>query len=134
MYVHPKLAAFTAALEALFREADEFLEDEWGGSFPLHPNRPGRGTTANPEMDGLFEIAPDFTLGIGSEKGRGYRVSFRAATLERVPPGQAEFLMEQAAAFIKRKLPEYFPGRGLEVVRDGRGFKIIGDFSLGYAS
>jgi hypothetical protein len=85
-------------------------------------------------MDGLFEIIPDFTLGIGSEKGRGYRVSFRTATLERVPPEQAEFLMEQAAVFIKRKLPEYFPDRVLEVVRDGKGFKITGDFSLGPAS
>jgi hypothetical protein len=132
VYIHPKLAAFTDTLETLFHEADEFLEDEWGGSFPLHPNRPGRGTTFNPEMDGLFEIAPDFTLGIGSEKGRGYRVSFRAATLERVPPEQVDFLMGQAAAFIKRKLPDYFPGRHLEVVRDGKGFKITGDFSLGY--
>jgi hypothetical protein len=134
VYIHPKLAAFTAVLEALFHEADEFLEDEWGGVFPLHPNRPGRGTTSNPEMDGLFEVIPDFTLGIGSEKGRGYRVSFRTATLERVPPVQAEFLMEQAAAFIKRKLPEYFPDRSLDVVRDGKGFKITGDFSLGYVS
>jgi hypothetical protein len=132
MYVHPKLTAFTNTLEALFHEADEFLEDEWGGAFSLHPNRPGRGTTFNPEMDGLFEIIPDFTLGIGSGKGRGYRVSFRAATLEQVPPEQIEFLMEQAAVFIKRKLPLYFPGRRLEVVRDGKGFKIIGDFSLGY--
>jgi hypothetical protein len=134
VYIHPKLAVFTAALEALFHEADEFLEDEWGDSFAPHPNRPGRRTTFNPEMDGLFEVIPDFTLGLGSEKGRGYRISFRTATLERVPPGQADFLMGQAAAFIKRKLPEYFPGRSLEVVRDGKGFKIIGDFSLGFVS
>jgi hypothetical protein len=134
VYIHPKLTAFTASLEALFHEADEFMEDEWGGSFPLHPNRPDRGAAFNPEMDGLFEVVPDFTLGIGSAKGRGYRVSFRTATLDRVPPEQTEFLMEQAAAFIKRKLPEYFPGRSLDVVRDGAGFKIIGDFSLGYAS
>jgi hypothetical protein len=133
VYIHPKLAAFTVVLEALFHEADEFLEDEWGGVFPLHPNRPIRGAAFNPEMDGLFEIAPDFTLGIGSEKGRGYRVSFRAATLERIPPEQTGFLMEQTAAFIKRRLPSYFPGRRLEVVRDGKGFKIIGDFSLGTA-
>jgi hypothetical protein len=39
--------------------------------------------------------------------------------------------MEQAAALIKKKLPEYFPGRDLSVVRDGKRFKIIGDFSLG---
>ncbi|MDR2617931.1 MAG: hypothetical protein LBC62_03575 [Treponema sp.] len=133
MYNHPKLTAFTDALDALFQEVDEILEDEWGGSFALHPNRPGRGTTGNPEMDGLFEIIPDFTPGIGSEKGRGYLISFRAATLEKVPPEQTEFLMAETAALIRSRLPVYFPGRSLEVVRDGRKFKIIGDFSLGEA-
>ncbi|MDR2305041.1 MAG: hypothetical protein LBE10_10695 [Treponema sp.] len=133
MYEHPKLRAFTAGLDALFDEADNFLEEGWGGAFALHPNRPERGNTGNPAMDGLFEIIPDFTPGIGSEKGRGYLVSFRAATLERIPPEQFEFLMEETAAFIRRKLPAYFPGRGLELVRDGKRFKIIGDFSLGEA-
>ncbi|AEF85772.1 conserved hypothetical protein [Treponema primitia ZAS-2] len=133
MYTHPKLVAFTGTLEALFREVDEFLEDEWGSSFSLHPNRPQRGETNNPEMDGLYNIGPDFTTGLGSEKGRGYVISLKAATLEKVSPEQFEFLMEQAALLIRKKLPEYFPGRNLEVVRDGRAFKIIGDFSLGEA-
>jgi hypothetical protein len=133
MYTHPKLNAFTAALEALFREVDEILEDDWGGSFTLHPNRPARGSTGNPEMDGLFEIAPDFTPGIGSEKGRGYLISFRAATLEKVGPEEFEFLMEQASAIVRKNLPRFFPGRNLEVVRDGKRFKIVGDFSLGEA-
>jgi hypothetical protein len=131
VYQHPKLAAFTESLESLFREVDEFLEDEWGGSFSLHPNRPQRGETSNPEMDGLYNIGPDFTPGLGSEKGRGYVISLKAATLEKVSPEQFEFLMEEAALLIRRKLPDYFPGRRLEVVRDGRRFKIIGDFSLG---
>ncbi|MDR0601635.1 MAG: hypothetical protein LBG42_04575 [Treponema sp.] len=133
MYIHPKLAAFTENLEALFHTVDEFLEEEWGGSFSLHPNRPARGSTENPEMDGLFEIAPDFTAGIGSEKGRGYIISLRAATLEAISPAQFEFLMENAAALVARKLPEYFPGRALAVIRDGKRFKIVGDFSLGEA-
>jgi hypothetical protein len=131
MYTHPKMAAFTRTLEALFREVDAFLEDHWGASFSLHPNRPKRGETSNPEMDGLFNIGPDFTVGLGSEQGRGYIISLKAATLDEVSPAQFEFLMEQAAALVKRKLPEYFPGRDLSVVRDGRRFKIIGDFSLG---
>lgn len=131
MYIHPKLTAFTETLEALFREVDAFLEDEWGSSFTLHPNRPERGSTENPEMDGLFEIAPDFTPGIGSEKGRGYLVSLRTATLERVSAEQFEFLMQEAAALVRQRLPRYFPGRDLRVVRDGKRFKIIGDFSLG---
>jgi hypothetical protein len=131
MYIHPKLAAFTETLEALFREVDEELEDLWGESFPLHPNRPSRGQTFNPEMDGLFEIAPDFTVGIASQKGRGYIVSLRVATLDPVSPAQFEYLLELSAGLLIRKLPRYFPGRDLKVVRDGPRFKIIGDFSLG---
>jgi hypothetical protein len=133
MYTHPKLVEFNKQLEKLFHEVDETIEEHWGRSFPLHPNRPARGETENPEMDGLFEIAPDFTPGISSEKGRGYIVSLRVATLERVTPEQFEFLMEEAAILITKKLPLYFPGRALEVVRDGKRFKIIGDFSLGEA-
>jgi hypothetical protein len=131
VYIHPKLAAFTKTLEALFLEVDEFLEDEWGESFLLHPNRPGRGETANPEMDGLFNIGPDFTPGLGSEKGRGYVISLKAVTLDTVTPEQFEYLMEEAALLIRKKLPEYFPDRKLQVVRDGKRIKIIGDFSLG---
>jgi hypothetical protein len=82
-------------------------------------------------MDGLFNIGPDFTVGLGSEQGRGYIISLKAVTLDRVSPEQFEFLMEQAAALITKKLPEYFPGRELAVVRDGKRFKITGDFSLG---
>lgn len=128
---HPKLAAFTRTLDALFREVDEFLEDEWGAAFSRNPRRPERGTTVHPEMDGLFEIMPDFTPGIGSERGRGYIISFRAATWEKIHPGQFEFLMAEAAAMVAAKLPGYFPGRDLRVVRDGKRFKIVGDFSLG---
>ncbi|MDR3335713.1 MAG: hypothetical protein LBT16_00780 [Treponema sp.] len=133
MYTHPKLVAFNETLEALFHEVDEELEEFWGESFPRHPNRPGRGETYNPEMDGLFDIAPDFTVGIGSEKGRGYIVSLKVATLEQVRDEQFEYLMTEAALLIRRKLPRYFPDRKLEVVRDGKRFKIIGDFSLGQA-
>jgi hypothetical protein len=129
--IHPKLAAFTRTLEALFHEVDNALEDRWGQSFSLHPNRPLRGATCNPEMDGLFEIAPYFTIGIGSEKGRGYIVSLRIATLDKVPPDQFEAFMTEAAALIREKLPCFFPNRQLEVVRDGKRFKITGDFSLG---
>ena len=128
---HPKLAAFTRTLEALFHEVDDELEDRWGQSFSLHPNRPLRGQTCNPEMDGLFEIAPDFTVGIGSEKGRGYIISLRVATLDHVPPSQHEAFMTEAALLIRERLPWFFPGRQLEVVRDGKRFKITGDFSLG---
>jgi hypothetical protein len=39
--------------------------------------------------------------------------------------------MEEAAVLVREKLPRFFPDRDLEVVRDGKRFKIIGDFSLG---
>jgi hypothetical protein len=133
MYIHPKLVEFNTQLERLFHEVDEAIEEHWERSFSPHPNRPAKGETGNPEMDGLFEIAPDFTPGIGSEKGRGYLVSLRVATLDKVTPEQFEFLMEEAALLVKKKLPLFFPGRALEVVRDGKRFKIIGDFSLGEA-
>jgi hypothetical protein len=133
MYIHPKLAEFTKNLEAMFREADRVLEEHWAGAFALHPNRPAHGLTGNPEMDGLFEIGPDFTPGLGSEAGRGYIVGFRVATLEPVSPEQFEFLMEEAAEILRKQLPVFFPGRDLSLVRDGKRFKIIGDFSLGEA-
>ncbi|MDR3249228.1 MAG: hypothetical protein LBT39_10640 [Treponema sp.] len=130
-YTHPKLREFTETLEKIFHEVDNELEDRHGGRFPLHPNRPQRGTTGNPEMDGLFDIAPDFTAGLGSQKGRGYLVTLRVATLDKVPPEEFESFMASAAELIRDALPRYFPDRQLEVVRDGLRFKITGDFSLG---
>ncbi len=130
-YQHPKLTAFTDKLEDLFREADDFLEDEWGNVFPRHPNRPARGATCNPKMDGLFEVSPNFTPGFGSVHGRGYFIHLRIATLQHVPPEQFDYLLTVTAGFIAQKLSEYFPERDLKVVRDGLSYKIIGDFSLG---
>ncbi len=133
MYIHPRLRDFDDRLSALFREVDRRLEDRWGGSFSVHPNRPRRGETANPEADGLFEVAADFTPGIGSSHGRGYIVSLRVATLERVPPERFETFMSEAAETVRELLPRFFPERALSVVRDGPRFKIVGDFSLGEA-
>jgi hypothetical protein len=107
------------------------LEDHYGSRFSLHPNRPERGTTGNPEMDGLFDIAPDFTTGLGSQKGRGYLVTLRVATLDKVRAEEFESLMEYSAELVRDRLPRFFPDRQLEVVRDGLRFKITGDFSLG---
>lgn len=97
----------------------------------MHPNRPRRGETSNPEADGLFEVAADFTPGIGSSYGRGYIVSLRVATLESVPAERFEAFMAEAAGTVRELLPRYFPGRPLSVHRDGKRFKIVGDFTLG---
>lgn len=118
-------------IKALFDEVDLVLEEAWAGEFLLHPNRPARGETWNPEMDGLFELGADFTPGLGSAYGRGYLVNLRVATLERVPNERLEAFMSQAAELIREKLPQHFPERALEIVRDGRRFKLVGDFSLG---
>jgi len=127
VYQHAKLRAFENQLKALFNEVDHQLEDRWGNLYSVHPNRPRRGETADPEMDGLFEVAPDFTPGIGSEMGRGY------ITLDRLDHERYEALMQETADIVKALLPRYFPERDLRVVRDGSRFKIIGDFSLGFA-
>jgi hypothetical protein len=133
MYIHPKLAAFTAALETLVNEVDDEMEEKYSGAFPLHPNRVPRGTTACSHMDGLFEITPDFTPGMGSEQGRGYLLSCRVATLAKVPDAWLEVFLDDVAERVREKLPAYFPGRKLSVVRDGSRYKIIGDFFLGEA-
>jgi hypothetical protein len=133
VYQHAKLRAFENQLKALFNEVDHQLEDRWGNLYSVHPNRPRRGETADPEMDGLFEVAPDFTPGIGSEMGRGYIISLRVATLDRLDHERYEALMQETADIVKALLPRYFPERDLRVVRDGSRFKIIGDFSLGFA-
>jgi hypothetical protein len=130
---HPKAAVFDATMDALFHEVDEELEDRWGNLYPINPVRPKRGETSNPEMDGLFEIHPQFTTGIGSKKGRGYLVDFRVATLERVPRDKREAFLEEAARLVREKLPRFFPGRDIRLERDGGHYKITGDFSLGRA-
>lgn len=131
MYSHPKMRDFDERLNALFREVDRILEDRWGGEYSLRPNRPPRGSTCDPSMDGLFRVDPDFTLGIGSERGRGYLVTLKVATSSTVPPERFDAFMDEAAEFVASLLPRYFPERTLELVRDGDRFKIVGDFSLG---
>ncbi len=52
-------------------------------------------------------------------------------TLADVPDDVEEEIEEVAVAFIRDRLPQYFPNRDLQVTRDGRSFKIFGDLSLG---
>jgi hypothetical protein len=131
MLNHPKMTAFDERLAALFREVDEALEERWGGILALHPARPPRGQTDNPLADGLFEVGPDFTAGYGSETGRGYLVTCRIRTLEKIAPDLQRMVMDEAAALIRERLPVFFPERTLTLVRDGPRYKITGDLSLG---
>jgi hypothetical protein len=128
---HPKMVEFDDRMKKLFDEVDEFIEDRYGGMYALHPNRPERGETANPEADGLFNIGLNFTPGYRSELGRGYLIDISMATLEKVDDDARSAIYKAAADKIQELLPVYFPERELAVNRDGNHFKIQGDFDLG---
>jgi len=122
---------FDNRMKKLFDEVDGFIEDLYGDRYILHPMRPARGETANPEADGLFNIGANFTPGYGSELGRGYLIDVSMSTLEKVDSGVRREIYEAAADKVRELLPLHFPERELTVRRDGNHFKIQGDFSLG---
>jgi len=122
---------FDDRMKKLFDEVDNYIEDIYGGMYELHPTRPARGQTSNPEADGLFNIGANFTPGYGSELGRGYLIDVSMSTLDKVDEGIRREIYEAAAEKVKKLLPIHFPERELAVRRDGNHFKIQGDFSLG---
>src|SRR5690554_2491659 len=122
--------ALEKRLRLLFDELDDYLEDKFKGSYDLHPNRLPRGKAARVAYDGLFSTGTKFTLGIGSEYGRGYLVDVEVSTLEKVDPEMRSAIDQAAFDFLKENLPKHFPKRDLKVVKDGQLYKIIGDFSL----
>lgn len=127
---HPLVIAWEEKLKRVFDEIDHELENRYGDRYPLHPNRPTRGETANPEDDGLFNVGASFTAGYGSQRGRGYVVSVRMVTLARVPADVQEQMENEVAVMLRERLPSIFPGRDLRVERDGHVFKITGDLSV----
>ena len=118
-------------MKKLFDEVDNFIEDLYGDRYSLHPTRPARGETANPEADGLFNIGANFTPGYISELGRGYIIDMSISTLDKVDDNVRREIYEAAAEKVRELLPLHFPERELTVQRDGNHFKIQGDFSLG---
>ena len=122
--------SWESKLKSLFDEIDDEIEERFGTLYNLHPARAKRGSTASKEQDGLFDIGAAFSPGFGSEYGRGYVVDVDMMTLEHVPKEVHEHIEEIVAELIRQKLPVYFPGKELEVRRDGRIFKIIGDLTL----
>jgi len=128
---HPKTAEFDDRLKKLFDEVDDYIEELYGDRYALHPVRPERGETANPEADGLFNIGANFTPGFGSELGRGYLIDVSMSTLEKVDEDIRREIYEAAAEKTKELLPLHFPERELTVKRDKNHFKIQGDFNLG---
>jgi hypothetical protein len=128
---HPKMIEFDDRLKKLFDEVDNFIEDQYGDCYSLHPARPARGETTNPEADGLFNIGANFTTGYGSELGRGYLIDVAMSTLEKVDENVRREIYEAAADKVRELLPLHFPERELTVRCDKNHFKIQGDFSLG---
>lgn len=127
----PRQEKLEADFASLCIELDNYLEDCYEGVFNRHPNRPHRGSGANPSFDGTFSTTAAFTLGYGSEHGRGYLINIDVRTLDRVSPDLMEEIKNRAFVFTQSKLPVVFPDRKLELVRDDGLLKIIGDFSLG---
>jgi hypothetical protein len=128
---HPKINLWDRTLKELFDEIDDYIEEKYGDRYSLHPNRARRGRTSSKSQDGLFNVGADFSSGYGSEMGRGYVIDVDMVTLEEVPDDVREQIEEDVVELVRKKLPEYFPGRHLQVSRDGRLYKIHGDFSLG---
>ena len=118
-------------LRRMCDDLDHYLEDTFGDKYPLHPNRPPRGKAARVAYDGLFSTGTKFTLGYGSETGKGYLVDIEIITLSRVQPEDREEIERAAVSHLRKIIGEYFPTRELDIRKDGRLYKIIGDFSLG---
>ena len=125
------MVEFDDRLKRLFDEVDHYIEDHYGDKYSLHPVRPARGETANPEADGLFNIGASFTPGFGSELGRGYLIDIAMSTLDKVDDDVRREIYKATAEKVRELLPIHFPERKLTVKRDRNHFKILGDFSLG---
>lgn len=128
---HPKALSWEAKLKAIFDRIDADLEARYGGHFHLRANRPAAGETANPEHDGLFNVGASFTAGFGSKLGRGYLVEMQMATTSRVTDAVRESILDEVAQRLREALPEAFPGKALQISREGSTYKIHGDLSLG---
>lgn len=128
---HPNLIHWEKKLKSVLDEIDMLMEDRYGDLYDLHPARRKHGSTSNRSHDGLFDIRGDFTLGLGSEKGKGYIIDIDLKTLEHVPAEVIENIENEVVYELKYRLPHIFPGRDLTVERDGNLIKVIGDLSLG---
>ncbi len=127
----PRQVELERRMRELLDLLDNYLEQKYEGAYRLHPNRPPRGKAARVAYDGLFSTGTKFTLGYGSEEGKGYLVDVEISTLDRVDREKREEIEKDAVAFLSAHLKEYFPERDLSIVKDGRVYKIVGDFLLG---
>jgi hypothetical protein len=127
---NPLVEAWEEKLNRLLRDVITALELEFGDVVDRHPSRPAHGETPNPQNDGLFRITATFTPGFGSHWGKGYVLDIEPVTLQRFPSEVWSVVESKACQMIQEGLEAIFPGRGLELKRDGVSWKIIGDLSL----
>ena len=125
-----ELEKWEQRLDALLDEIDDLLEDQYEGTFMRHPVRKRRGETARKSQDGIIELKSNFTLGLGSEKGEGYVIVPRVATLEAVPDDVKSSINQFVCVEIQKRLPLFFPKNELSCEWDGRCLKIYGDLDF----
>jgi hypothetical protein len=130
---HHSAIKWEEQLDKAMRELDHFLEEKFKGQYVLHPARPMRGKTTNPSQDGLFSIAANFSLGLGSQRGKGYVVDIKLVTLQNVSDTVRDEIEDMALEKLDELLPTYFPNVDLDISKDGPVLKIYGDLSLGIA-
>ncbi len=117
-------------LRQVLERIDNHLEDTYGELYPLRPNRPGRGETANVKYDGLFTVAAKFSLGIGRPEGPGYALEVRMSTFAEIPAEVNRLIHQDVGRILAEQLPEVFPGLDLRVTWTGEVYRIHGDLSL----
>ena len=117
-------------LKEIFNEIDDYLEDMYGGLYPLHPARKKRGETANKSYDGLFNVGASFSAGYGSEYGRGWIFDIHISTLSDVSEEIKEKIYSDAVEILQALLAEHYPDRNIRVEKDGTVFKIFGDLKI----
>jgi hypothetical protein len=129
--MHPKQEILEEKMAQLCQALDNHLEDIYGDHYRLHPNRLRRGKGSNPSFDGLFSTSLAFTLGYGSQYGRGYVVNVEIRTLDKVSQYDSTKIQAEAFSFISQNLKKFIPDQDLKIVQDGNLMKVVGDFSLG---
>ena len=129
IYSH-KIRQFDDKLKKIFDLIDDYLENNYGNKYRLHPNRPERGETANKASDGLFNVGASFSAGYGSVYGRGYVVDVDLATLDNVPETVQKQIESEVADLLREIIHEHFPEQDIKVNRDGDVLKIYGELIL----
>ncbi len=127
MVYSQKIREFDDKLKKIFDIIDDYLENNYGNRYRLHPNRPERGKTANKASDGLFNVGASFSAGYGSVHGRGYVVDVDLVTLDYVPEEVFRRIEGEVGDLLREIITEVFPEQDIHVSRDGNVLKIYGD-------